>query len=251
MSAGKAKMKSIRRHLNYANVMSTIAVFLLLAGGTAIAAKQLGKNTVGPKQLKKNSVTAAKIKKGAVTRAKIAAGAIDATKLADGSVNGAKIADGSVGGAEIAVAGSRFSRKVASLGSTALTPYAPGTVYPLGSYTQAADELSQYIAAIDVRFGAACPSPRSVQALLLIDAADPEAPKPENYMGIAVLEENSAGEVVRRLDFVPLIGLGGAGLSRVPPGVATSHKFDVLLSIVSCAGNADVTGGYLDVIGTR
>lgn len=64
-------MQQIRKRLTYANVMSSLALFLVLAGGTAFAASQLGKNSVGTKQLKKNAVTAAKIKKGAVTGAKI------------------------------------------------------------------------------------------------------------------------------------------------------------------------------------
>jgi hypothetical protein len=54
-------VKQIRKRLTYANVMSSIAVFLVLGGATAIAANQLGKNSVGSKQLKKNAVTAAKI----------------------------------------------------------------------------------------------------------------------------------------------------------------------------------------------
>jgi hypothetical protein len=62
-------VKQIRKRLTYANVMSSIAVFLILGGATAFAA--LGKNSVGSKQLKKNAVTAAKIKKNAVTAAKI------------------------------------------------------------------------------------------------------------------------------------------------------------------------------------
>jgi hypothetical protein len=61
----------MRPKLTYANVMSTIAVFLVLCGGAAYAAGHLGKNTVGTKQLKKNSVTTAKIKNGAVTPAKL------------------------------------------------------------------------------------------------------------------------------------------------------------------------------------
>jgi hypothetical protein len=56
--------------LTYANVVSTICLFLLLGGG-AYAAFKLPKNSVGSKQLKKNSVTTAKIKNGAVTGAKI------------------------------------------------------------------------------------------------------------------------------------------------------------------------------------
>jgi hypothetical protein len=64
----------VKRHLprlSYANVMSTIAVFLVLGGASALAAGQLGKNSVGSKQIKKNAITTAKIKDGAVTSAKI------------------------------------------------------------------------------------------------------------------------------------------------------------------------------------
>jgi hypothetical protein len=67
-------VKQIHKRLTYANVMSSIAVFLILGGATAFAA--LGKNSVGSKQLKKNAVTAAKIKKDAVTAAKIKDGSL-------------------------------------------------------------------------------------------------------------------------------------------------------------------------------
>ena len=67
-------MNQIRKRLTYANVMSSIAVFLILGGATAFAA--LSKNSVGPQQLKKNAVTAAKIKKDAVTAAKIKDGSL-------------------------------------------------------------------------------------------------------------------------------------------------------------------------------
>ena len=84
-------MKRVRKRLTYANVMSSIAVFLVLGGATAIAADQLGKNSVGKKQLKANSVTAAKIKKNAVTGAKIKNGAVTGAKIKDGSLVGADI----------------------------------------------------------------------------------------------------------------------------------------------------------------
>lgn len=74
-------MKQIRKRLTYANVMSSIAVFLVLGGATALAATQLAKNSVGTKQLKKNAVTAAKIKKNAVTTAKIKNNAVTGQKV--------------------------------------------------------------------------------------------------------------------------------------------------------------------------
>jgi hypothetical protein len=67
-------MKSVRKRLTYANVMSSIAVFLVVAGGTAFAASQLGKESVGTKQLKKEAVGLAKIKAGAKNALKGATG---------------------------------------------------------------------------------------------------------------------------------------------------------------------------------
>src|SRR6188472_2487441 len=66
--------------------MSSLAVFLILGGATAIAAGQLGKNSVGSKQLKRNAVTTAKIKKGAVTDAKVKAGSLKASNFAAGQL---------------------------------------------------------------------------------------------------------------------------------------------------------------------
>ena len=77
-------MKQIRKRLTYANVMSSIAVFLVIGGATAFAA--LGKNTVGSKQLKKNAVTTKKIKNNAVTT----------PKIKDNAVNGAKVNEASL-----------------------------------------------------------------------------------------------------------------------------------------------------------
>jgi hypothetical protein len=88
--------KTLRGHLTYANVISTLCLFLVLGGGAAFAATQLPKNSVGPKQLKKNSVAAAKIKNGAVNANKLAANAVSASKLADGAVGTGKLADNAV-----------------------------------------------------------------------------------------------------------------------------------------------------------
>jgi hypothetical protein len=78
-------VKQIRKRLTYANVMSSIAVFLVLGGATALAAG-LAKNSVGTKQLKSNAVTTAKIKKNAITTAKVKNGAITGAKVNLGSL---------------------------------------------------------------------------------------------------------------------------------------------------------------------
>jgi hypothetical protein len=74
-------LQQIAKRLSYANVMSSIAVFLVLGGATAFAATDLGKNSVGSKQLRKNAVTSAKIKKNAVSAAKIKNGAVTGSKI--------------------------------------------------------------------------------------------------------------------------------------------------------------------------
>jgi len=90
-------MHRIRGNLTYSNVVATLALFLVLAGGSAFAAKQmLPKNSVGTKQIKSGAVAAAKLKNGSVTGAKLAAGAVGTNKLADGAVNSGKLASGAV-----------------------------------------------------------------------------------------------------------------------------------------------------------
>ncbi len=54
-------MSRIRQRLTYSNVISTICLFLLIGGGTAFAASELGKESIGPRQLKKEAVTPAKL----------------------------------------------------------------------------------------------------------------------------------------------------------------------------------------------
>jgi hypothetical protein len=85
-------VKLIRKRLTYANVMSSIAVFLILGGATAFAAKKIGSN-----EIKGNSITTGKIKKEAVTASKIKNNSVTTPKIADGAVTGAKLNLGTVG----------------------------------------------------------------------------------------------------------------------------------------------------------
>jgi hypothetical protein len=71
----------MRRHLTFANVGSTIALFAVLAGGVAFGLP--GKKTVQANDLRKNSVKAIAIAKNAVRSAEIQDGAITGAKVAD------------------------------------------------------------------------------------------------------------------------------------------------------------------------
>jgi hypothetical protein len=85
-------VKQIRKRITYANVMSSIAVFLVLGGGAAYAAKKIGSN-----EIKGNSITTGKIKKEAVSASKIKKNSITTAKIANGAVTGAKLNLGTVG----------------------------------------------------------------------------------------------------------------------------------------------------------
>jgi hypothetical protein len=277
-------MKLVRKRLTYANVMSSIAVFLVLGGATAFAAGHLGKNTVGSKQLKNNAVTAAKIKSAAITGAKIKDGAITAGKLAGGAVSGAQLAPGAVGGSQLAdgsVTGSKlangavgtskiadgavtgqqinagttpFSQVVArvrGVGSYGLSSTL--TLAPVGSYTQPAGEDDTYIAGMDVTFSAACISPRSVAVYLALDPANPATLSSiSEIAGYGVVEDRGTGAVTKRLEIGNYPG-GGGTLNRMAPASATSHSFYIAPASVSCSSGSGASASNVgvDVIGTK
>lgn len=51
--------------LTYANVVATLCLFLLIGGGAAFAATELGRNSVGTKQLRDGAVTLRKVRESA------------------------------------------------------------------------------------------------------------------------------------------------------------------------------------------
>jgi len=73
-------MQRIRQRPSYANVMSTIAVFVAL-GGTSYAAITLPRNSVGSAQLKAGSVKRSDLGRGAVGSRALRAGAVAPSDL--------------------------------------------------------------------------------------------------------------------------------------------------------------------------
>lgn len=75
-------MSGLRKRLSYANVISTLALLLVIGGGSAYAATQFEKESIGTRALKKEAVTPAKLSqkaKAALTGPKGATGATGAT----------------------------------------------------------------------------------------------------------------------------------------------------------------------------
>lgn len=75
----------ITRHLNYANVIASLALFIAL-GGASYAAVALPSNSVGTKQLRKNAVAASKLKRDAVSSAKVKDGSLQRDDFASGTL---------------------------------------------------------------------------------------------------------------------------------------------------------------------
>jgi hypothetical protein len=85
-------MNRLHPHLNYANVMATVAVFIAL-GGSAYAVSQLPRDSVGAAQIRRSAVGAAELRRGAVTSRAIRDRSVtlgDISAAARGSLRGAK-----------------------------------------------------------------------------------------------------------------------------------------------------------------
>lgn len=78
----------LRPKLTYANVVATLALALVIGGGTVYAAAKLGKNTVSSKAIKNGAVKGADLGKNAVTSPKIKDGTIAADDIAAGVIAG-------------------------------------------------------------------------------------------------------------------------------------------------------------------
>lgn len=99
-------MRRIRAHLTYANVISTIALFLVLTGGTAVALS--GSNTVFSDDIVDNEVRTADVRNDTLTGGGLVsadvrndtqtspAGGLGAADLKPGSVGTSEVANGSL-----------------------------------------------------------------------------------------------------------------------------------------------------------
>ncbi|HSR93467.1 MAG TPA: hypothetical protein VLK56_01260 [Solirubrobacterales bacterium] len=86
-----------RPRLSYANVVSTLALFLALGGSAALAADKLHSGDIAP-----GAVHTSNIFKRAIVSGKLALGAVRSNQIADGAVGSQQIGSGAVGSRQIA-----------------------------------------------------------------------------------------------------------------------------------------------------
>jgi hypothetical protein len=120
---------NLRRHLTYANVISTLCLFLVLGGGAAFAATKLAKSSVGTEQLKGE----------AVTKGKLAPNSVNSKKVVNGSLTGEDIASSTLGKVPSATnaehAGSANSASTAANASHASTADTAANAEKLDGHT--------------------------------------------------------------------------------------------------------------------
>lgn len=126
-------MKSLLRHITYANVMSTLAVFLLL-GGTAFAAgmisgSRLKNNSVSGKKLKPGSVSNSKLRTNAVTNSKVRAATLTGSRLASNTLTDREVNMAKLGKIASAASADKTGGKTAAQ----LTDRCPSGTTDLGS----------------------------------------------------------------------------------------------------------------------
>lgn len=98
-------LRRLRTHLTYANVVSSIALFAAIGGGTAYAATKLSRNSVGASQIRTKAVGNSELRSNAVTTGKIRNGTIRTTDLAIRTRDELRGAQGPVGPPGVAGAG--------------------------------------------------------------------------------------------------------------------------------------------------
>jgi hypothetical protein len=106
-------MNRFRPRMTYANVVSTLCLFLLL-GGASYAAVHFPKNSVGSKQLKKNAVTTVKIRNEAVTAEKVKKGTLTGAQINASTLGTVPNADHATSATSAASATSATSAKNAT-----------------------------------------------------------------------------------------------------------------------------------------
>jgi hypothetical protein len=85
-------MRPLRRHITYANIVSTLALVLALSGGAVYAAGKIGGN-----QIRKGAIHSFHIKNKQVKRQDIAGGSINSRKVSNESLTGKDIKEATLG----------------------------------------------------------------------------------------------------------------------------------------------------------
>jgi hypothetical protein len=230
-------MRAFANRLSYANVVSTLALFLVLSGGVALA-RQFARHSVGAPQLKSSAVTTAKIKANAVTTRKLKRFAVSDDKLKDGAVTTEKLFNGAVTTEKLDLHDVPFTRVSERLRGGSVMPLEEEfQIYPLSgsAYTQAAEELDSYAGEIRVTIPAKCTPPRTVNAYVLVNPKDPTKPAESEIVAMADFEDSGSAGLNQTIELQP-----NPKRSLIfEPGTASQQTVD-LVAAATCSSGSGV-----------
>jgi hypothetical protein len=235
-------LNHFRRHLTYANVIATLALFLVLSGGAAYAAGKIGKNSVGTKQLKNGAVTTAKLKNGAVTGAKVAVGSLGTVPSATNashadSATSASHADNATSASHADTATTAGQAENASNAANAATLQGmsaaqvaalatlncpTGTALAAGLCFETAPRLSMtYLAAIEACGVAGRLLPSTTELMTYFKVTGTASSSGEEWAGQLYYDASVSGYRAEAMSFGP----GGSSSSSSADLISALHRF--------------------------
>jgi hypothetical protein len=184
-----------------------------------------------------------------VTTAKIKKGSVNGAKVKDGSLTGANVQDASITGADVNAPSMPFGQVVhKARGSSTLALTSNLQEYPLDNptYTQAANEDDGYVGAVDIAIPSTCAPPRSVTAIVLVDAKDPTKPQAQEVGAVGSFTDQTSESITGRVD----IGSGALDPGKFEPGTARTRTLTLVIA-GNCNTGSGITASFagVDVIG--
>lgn len=170
----------MRKHLNYANVMATVAVFMVLGGGAYAAMK-----------LPKNSVTSKQIRKGSVKKSDLAKNSVATKQLNKRAVTGGKVTKNTLTGKNI---------DEATLGSVPEADRVGGNQIQQINYSAGANTPTETLFSIGgLKVTATCPAVAPPGGVVLTATTDTDnsiigLPEQVNFFTVGVDDDFDAGE---------------------------------------------------------
>ncbi len=135
-------LRRIRSRLTYANVMSTVGVFIAL-GGVSYAAVKLPRNSVGGAQIKKNAVTGSKVRNSSLTGSDVRNSSLTGSDVRNNSLRSTDVRNSSLTGRDVkdgSLTAKDFSGPVQGTAGPKGEPGAAGPAGPAGAAGRSALE---------------------------------------------------------------------------------------------------------------
>ena len=234
-------------HLTYANVVATIALFLSLCGGAAVAANTIRSGDIAP-----GAVQTADVHQRAITSGKLAVGAVRGNQIAPRSVGSSQIAPGSIGRSEIApdaigtseiAPGSIRPDQLEVPVSVIAKGGGEGQLLPSGQYgyplsgaewTQRPGEVNLIMAEVDATLAYGSSSPNGCILFMQLKANG-------NAIGSLELRTNST-QMLSQSQALPVAPV-------LPPSATRTNEVTAVITTFDCAPESRIDSFELQVLG--